>query len=453
MSGAVPATSGGGYNGRRTAGRRARMETLGKARRVRIYLSEDDRRGGKLLYRAVVELLRGENAQGATVLRAVEGFGAAGQLHASLLVDVAARLPVVVEWIDRPEQVERLMPRVLELVQHGLVTVDETEVLLLEPHPVRALKPTATVATVMSRDVAAVEPTTPIRAVVERMLGKTYRAVPVTEGGKPVGIITNHDLVQRGGLGVRLDLLKSLDTPQVHENLDRLSQQNRTAGEVMTRDPITVREKTTLPAAAELMARRRLKRLPVVDDQGSIVGMVSRVDLLRAAAASAPAAAPEAYEMGLAGNERLARVMRRDVPTVHPETPLAEVFQAVVSTRLNRAFVVDAERRVVGLVSDAELIERVTPALRPSALRTLMSRLPFMHPREEPVGSHARGRTAGDVMTRQSAQIREDAFLSQAIALMLREEQKVLAVIDAEGRLAGMVDRADLLHGLIPASP
>jgi CBS domain-containing protein/PII-like signaling protein len=427
------------------------METPGKARRVRIYMSEDDRRAGKLLYRAVVELLKTENAQGATVLRAVEGFGAAGRLHASSLVDVAARLPVVVEWIDSPEQVERLLPQVLELVKHGLVTMDETEVLLLEPHPVRDLKTTATVATVMSRDVAAVEPTTPIRRVVESMLGKTYRAVPVTEGGKPVGIITNHDLVQRGGLGVRLDLLRSLDTPEVHENLDRLSQQSRTAGEVMSGAPVTVRATAPLPQAAELMARRRLKRLPVVDDRGTLVGMVSRVDLLRAAAAGSPAAVPDAYEMGLAGNEPLSRVMRRDVPTVHPETPLAEVFQAIVSTRLNRAFVVDEERRVVGLVSDAELIERVAPALRSSALRTLMSRLPFVHPREDPVGAHARGRTAGDVMTRHFAQIREEVLLSEAIALMLREGQKVLAVTDAQGRLAGMVDRADLLHGLIPA--
>lgn len=426
------------------------METLGKARRVRIYINEDDRRAGKLLYRAVVDLLRAESAQGATVIRALEGFGAAGRLHVSTLVDVAARLPVIIEWIDRVEQVERLIPRVLELVKHGLVTVDETDILLFEPHPVRDLKPTATVATVMSRDVAAVEPSAAIRHVAEIVLGKTYRAVPVTESGKPVGIITNGDLVRRGGLGVRLDLLKSLDRPEVHEILDRLSQQNQTAGDVMTKELVTVRAITTLPEAAEMMARRHLKRLPVLDERGFLVGMVSRVDLLRAAAAGGPASAPEAYEMGLAGDERLARVMRRDVPTVHPETLLPEVFQAVISTRLNRAFVVDAGRRVVGLVSDAELIERVTPTLRSSALRTLMGRLPFVHPREDAVGAHSRGHTAGDVMTRSFASVCEDVLLSEAIAKMLKEGQKVIAVTDQGGHLVGMVDRADLLHGLIP---
>jgi len=423
-----------------------------KARRVRIYVNEDDRRGGRPLYRALVELLLAENAQGATVIRGAEGFGAGGRLHVSSLVDVAAQLPIIVEWIDAPERVQRLMPQVLESVQHGLVTVDETEIVLFEPHAVRDLRRTATVATVMSRDVQTVEPTTPIRRVVELMLGKTYRAVPVTAADKPVGIITNTDLVQRGGLGVRLDLLRSLDTPEVHEVLERLSSQNRGAGDVMTRNPVTVRQNESLVTAADRMVRRRLKRLPVVDDAGALVGMVSRLDLLRSAAADLPPTTSEPYEMELAGNERLAKLMRRDVPTVHPDTPLSEVFQAVISTRLNRAFVVDADRRVVGLVSDAELIERVTPTLRRSALQALMSRLPFVHPKEEPVGAHSRGRTAADVMTGAFAQVGEDVLLSQAIAQMLREGQKVLAVTDQEGRLVGIVDRADLLHGLIPAA-
>jgi CBS domain-containing protein len=155
--------------------------------------------------------------------------------------------------------------------------------------------------------------------------------------------------------------------------------------------------------------------------------------------------------MGLDGDKPLSRVMRRDVATIHPESALSEVFQAVVSTRLNRALVVDQERRPVGLVTDAELLERVTPALRPGAIRSLMQRLPFGHAKgEESVAAHTRGRTAADVMSRQIATVREDVLLSDAVAAMLRGEQKVLAVTDADGRLVGIVDRADLLHGLIP---
>jgi CBS domain-containing protein len=424
------------------------METLGKAKRVRIYVSEDAKVGMRPLHFALVELLRRENAQGATVLRGVEGFGAGGEIHVSHLVDVASKLPVIVEWVDTPQQVERLLPRVRELVRHGLVTIDDTEVLLYEPHPVRDLAPTASVADVMSRDPVAVKRSTPVREVVELTLGKVYRAVPVVEDGRPIGIVTGSDLVQRGGLGVRVDLLDRLDRPELHDVMERLSTASKTAGEVMTPNPVVIAAAARVPEAAELMTRRRLKRLPVVDGAGSLVGMVSRLDLLRTAAAGFARKDPVAREPGLSGDAPLARVMRRDAPTVHPDTSLPEVFQAVISTRLNRALVVDAERRAVGIVTDAELLERITPALRPGAIRSLMQRLPFAHPRADPAAAHVRGRTAADLMTQAFASVRDDVLVSQAVATMLRGNHKVLAVTDADGRVVGIVDRADLLHGL-----
>jgi CBS domain-containing protein len=429
--------------------RGAAMEILGKAKRVRIYVNEDDRVHGKALHLAVVELLRAENAQGATVLKGVEGFGATGRIHVSTLADVPWRLPVVIEWIDQPEQVERLVPRIRELVRHGLITVDDTDVLMFEPHPVRDLAPTAAVRDVMSREVVSVTPSTPVREVVELVVGRTYRAVPVVEDGRPIGIITNGDLVHRGGLGIRLDLLATLDKPEVHDVLERLARQNQRAGDVMTSNPVTVSAGAPLPTAAELMVRRRLKRLPVVDDGGALIGIVSRLDLLRTAGAGFSRQEALPREMGLNGDQPLSRVMRRDIPMVHPESSLAEVFQAVVSTRLNRALVVDGDRKPVGLVTDAELLERLTPTLRPGAIRSLMLRLPLGRGKgEESVVAHTRGRTAAEVMTRHVATIHEDALLSEAVVTMLRGQDKLLAVTDTEGHLVGIVDRADLLHGL-----
>src|SRR5205823_13598219 len=106
---------------------------------------------------------------------------------------------------------------------------------------------------------------------------------------------------------------------------------------------------SSLTAVADVMAHRRLKRLPVVDLSGKLAGIVSRLDLLRTVAEGFQANAEEGRPVGLRGDLPLSRVMRKDVPIVHPETPLNEVLQAVVSTRLNRALVVDAGRRVVGI--------------------------------------------------------------------------------------------------------
>lgn len=428
------------------------MDLVGKGRRVRIYVNEGDKVGRKPAHLAVLEFLRRENAQGATVLRGVEGFGAAGRIHVSHLVDVAQDLPIVVEWIDGPEAVERLIGRVKEMVPRGLITVDETEIVLYQPHPLRDLPAALTAADVMSRQVASVSKATPLREVVELMLGKVYRAVPVVDGGVPVGIITNSDLVHRGGLGIRVDLLAALEKPELHAILEKLSSGTRVASDVMTAGPVTVDPHAPLPRVAEIMTHRRLKRLPVVDAHGALVGMVSRVDLLRTAAGSFDRKEPVARELGLRGNVPLGRVMRRDVPTVHPDTPLAEVFQAVVSTRLDRALVVDSDRRVLGVVTDAEILERLTPSLRSGALRSLVHRLPFAHASADDRASeqHARARRASELMDADVPAATEDTLLGDAIAIMLRGNQKVLAVTDASGRLLGIVDRADLLHGLVP---
>lgn len=431
------------------------MDIVGKAKRVRIYVNEGDHEGHRSVDLAILELLRHEHASGATAVRAIEGFSGAGQINTTRLVDVERKLPIIVEWVDRPEIVERLLPRLKEIVRHGLITVDDTEVVLYYPSPVPDVPSGVTAAEAMSANVATVDAGTPVRQVVEILLGKAYRAVPVVDSSRrPVGIITNSDLVTRGGLGVRVDLLSSLDSPAVHAALERLAGNHKTAGEIMTPEPATVPASASLATVAEIMARRHFKRLPVVDEHGALVGIISRVDLLRTVAESPEVEEAESRVTGLSGDMPLGRVMRRDVPAVHPDTPLGEVMQAVISTRLNRTIVVDAERRVVGIITDAELLDRVTPALHPSVLHTLMHRLPFRHPgpTELEAEHHASAQMAAGLMRADVLTARTDTSLREAIALMLQGSRKVIAVVDDDRRLAGIVDRADILRGLASVS-
>jgi CBS domain-containing protein len=427
------------------------MDLLGKAKRVRIYVNEDDHIGHEAAHVAVLEFLRQESAAGAIVLRAIEGLSESGQIQTTRLVDAAARLPLVIEWIDQPATVERLLPRLKELLPSGLVTLDETEVVMHAPAPARDVAPGLTAGKVMAREVSTVSPDTPARQVVELLLEKGHRAVPVIDGAsRPIGMITNSDLVTRGGLGARVELLPRLETPAVHAELERLAVDQKTAREIMSHNPVTVPVSATLPQVAEVMARRRLKRLPVVDADGTLVGIISRVDLLRTVAGGAENDWPAPALTGLNGDTPISRIVRRDVAAVHAGTPLAQVMQAVVSTRLNRAIVVDADRHVVGIVSDAELLDRVTPALHASALRTLMHRLPFAHPNPEELEAeqHAGAQTAAGLMHTDVPTAPAEMPLGEAIALMLPGAHKVIAVVDGDRRLVGIVDRADILRGL-----
>ena len=111
------------------------MEFTGRAKRVRIYVNEGDVAHHKPVHVAVLELLRANNTAGATVLRAIEGFGGSGQIHTTRVVDTDWRLPIVIEWIDTADRVARLLPALKQLVQPGLITVDDTEVVLFSPSP------------------------------------------------------------------------------------------------------------------------------------------------------------------------------------------------------------------------------------------------------------------------------------------------------------------------------
>ena len=423
----------------------------GKAKRVRIYVKESDVIGHKPAAYALLDWLGRENAAGATLIRGTAGVGSSGRVNVDLTPDVAPHLPVIVEWVDAPDRVERLLPQLEQMVGRGLITCDDTEIVLYKPHGVRDLPATVTAAEVMSRNVASVAPDAPLRRVVELVEGKAYRALPVVEDGRPIGMITNLDLVERGGLLARIELLGSLPSAERASALERLDREGKKARDVMTPNPVTVSEGASLTAVADVMARKRLKRLPVVDAAGKLAGIVSRLDLLRTVASAFQAGAEEARPAGLRADLPLSRVMRKDVPVVHPETPLAEVLQAVVSTRLNRALVVDADRRVVGIVTDEEVLDRVAPTIRAGALRSLMHRLPFSHVGKPALEAeqHARAKSAGDLMLTDVATAREDQLLRDAIAPMMKAPHKLVAVVDGAGRLVGALDRADILRGLI----
>jgi CBS domain-containing protein len=423
------------------------MELRGKAKRVRVYLKESDVIGRKLAPMAVLDFLRAERASGATVFRGFAGLGASGRINENSLPELAPHLPVIVEWVDTPDRVQRLLPRLRDIVQRGLITVEDTEIALYRPHGVRDLPDTVTAREVMSRDVRAVGPDAPLRTVVELVEGKIYRAVPVVEGGRPVGIITNQDLVERGGLLARVELLAALPGPERASALERLDKERKTAREVMTRDPVTVREDVPLTEVGKAMAERRLKRLPVVDGQGRMVGVVSRLDLLRTVAERFAPGAEEPPPSGLRGDLPLSRIMRKDVPVVSPHSSLGEVLEAIVSTPMHRALVVDDQRRVLGVVGDEELLDRVTPALRPSALRSLMSKLPFSA-RQGPAAQHASASSAAELM-RDALVAREDQLLRDAIAPMMKAPHRIVGVVDKDGRLVGAVDREDILRGLV----
>lgn len=135
-----------------------------------------------------------------------------------------------------------------------------------------------TVADVMTRTVVALVSDTEFKDIVKAMGRWHVSALPVVDGEHMVvGVVSEADLLPK-------EEFRDGD-PDPYARLRRLSDLAkagaRTAEELMTAPAVTTRADATLAQAARTMARRRVKRLPVVDGDGVLLGIVSRSDLLK----------------------------------------------------------------------------------------------------------------------------------------------------------------------------
>jgi CBS-domain-containing membrane protein len=137
-----------------------------------------------------------------------------------------------------------------------------------------------TVGDVMTRDVVSVRRFTPYKDIVRILLEHGVSAVPVLDEYHTVeGIVSEADLIDK-------EAGQSGTYPEPWELLTRRGRsvqakaQGTTAGELMSTPVITVGPDASLSQAARLMRKHAVKRLPVVDDHGAQVGIVSRADLL-----------------------------------------------------------------------------------------------------------------------------------------------------------------------------
>lgn len=96
------------------------------AKLVRLHLSEQDRYDGKPLYEAVVETCRTLDIAGVTVFRGLEGYGESAEIHKAHLL--GRDLPIVVQIIDEPDKIERLLPAIEGMLDKGLIAVSDVMV-------------------------------------------------------------------------------------------------------------------------------------------------------------------------------------------------------------------------------------------------------------------------------------------------------------------------------------
>jgi len=108
---------------------------------LRIILSESRTRDREPLHRRILELLRAEGLAGTTVLKGMAGFGLDRDIH-TVMLEVATRaLPIVLEVVDTPSQIERVLPKLDALMAGGIVMTERAHVIRYAPPPPAGLAP------------------------------------------------------------------------------------------------------------------------------------------------------------------------------------------------------------------------------------------------------------------------------------------------------------------------
>jgi CBS domain-containing protein len=426
------------------------MTFTGRGKQLTIFISETDQFHHQALYMAIIEMLRRAGCSGATAVRGVAGFGASSMIHRASILRLSMDLPLVIIVVDRPERIDRIIGPLREMAPSALITVQEVEV-AQSGAPFKEGLPDVKVSEVMHREVATLHPDSPITAVVELLLDKDFTAVPVVDDqDKVVGMVSDNDLLTRGGMKVTISLKRATDLDYVRGLHDSLENPHHKVSEVMTRQVVTITPDAILARAARLMVEKHLKRLPVVDSDGKLVGILGRLDILNTiAAVHLPQWHPEAHPVG--EQATVAEVMTREVPTVHDSAIVEEIFELLVSSSHKRVVVVDDKRQVVGIIADSDLISRVSRESWPGIMEVLISKVPI-----GTVSSEARrhiqklrARSAKEFMTRDVITVRDKMPVASALALSAEKRVKRLPVVNAEGELVGIVGRTEMMRALL----
>lgn len=224
---------------------------------------------------------------------------------------------------------------------------------------------------IMSTSVAVVGPDTTVTKIARLLLRRGISAVPVVDDERRViGIVSEGDLMRRPEAGTerRPSWWLTLIVGEDDAARDYVKVHGRCAADVMTRDVITIDEETSLAEIATLLEKHRIKRVPVVSG-GTIVGIVSRADLLHGLVAHPPAKPASASDREL--RDRILEEIHKtgvDVATINVvvSSDIVDLWGAVWSDEQ-----LNAVRLAVENVVEGKTI-RNHMGIFPSMLQSLM---------------------------------------------------------------------------------
>ncbi len=260
----------------------------------------------------------------------------------------------------------------------GMLTLKDfvdTDRWLFRRESERGFKTPAKVRRIMTRGAVVATPDTPVEYVARFMVENDFSLLPVIdEEGRLIGVVTQADVVRaylEGGKPGRVPVpVIRLPRPVAAEERVAYATRRAVLTQALIEKPaaaeilgLTARDvaRPELPAvtvndtvehARREMLRRKTNYLLVLDDNGSIVGVVSKWSMLRAIALKGPL-----WKRRVNDRLFIDYVMDKDIPRVKEDEPLENVALAMLDKGAEVAFTVDEEGRITGFITKDDLVE------------------------------------------------------------------------------------------------
>jgi len=311
---------------------------------------------------------------------------------------------------------------------------------------------------VMATEVASVRAHTPLPEVITWLIERGVKLLTVVNEERHVlGVITLGNLLTRHDAYRHLDLLQVTDTTEkLAQYLRQFLAMETTAADVMVAHPFVLTENTSIEDASRWMISQRITRMPVVNTNQNLVGMLDQANLLRyysdTSAASESRTSTEDAKQAVQART-VGEVAISKAPVVSLGTPLFEVLRQVQETSFRRVIVVDDQDKAVGVIADRDILAARGLETRRNPIMALAGRFSLRIPDEVFRRRLTSGlQVAQQIMRPRLYAVTPATSVSEAVHLMLTHQIKRLVVVDEAGKPLGLVDRQQLLRSLVEGS-
>lgn len=240
---------------------------------------------------------------------------------------------------------------------------------------------------IVTRKPKSVSPQTPVQEVIKIMTCNHIDMVPVLEGGDLVGVITTTDLIK---LFFRLADVAHKSCPKLNKDLPPFettskSSSNakilytwfsRTVQEVMTEQVISLEPEDFIARAIEVMQAEECRHIPIIDEQGKFIGLVSDRDILRNLpyAGKRPPSAPKRFREHLFAADSwttnslmpLEDIMVRNVSHISPSCKIRKAVDILYKKRISCLPVIDKQENLRGILTVTDIIRELLSAYEPA---------------------------------------------------------------------------------------